>query len=108
MSNEVNRLTVRDLEELEKKSQIDLEMSKEELERKQIENDKLKSEWKSCCFTCNADAIKYIVQMGFLGGVVLFSLIQLFLGAEPQVLWVSLLSSALGIAVPSPTWKNNH
>lgn len=79
--------------------------SQVEEERGHIENDKLRNKWNSCCFTCDKDFVKYFVQTGFLAGASVLAIAMLLLGSEPQSLWISVLSSSVGLVIPSPIFK---
>ena len=99
--NDVNRLSIRDLENLEKKSEVDLEMSREEVEQKKIENEKRRETWESCCLRVNKSMFQYITQMGLLSAVIAFCCFMLGTDSQPKELWVSILSTCIGLAIPT-------
>lgn len=99
--NNVHQLTVKELENLEKKSQIELELGHTVVERKHIENEELKDTWQSCCLRVNKNMLQYLTQTAVLTGVVAFSCVMLAYSSEPRDLWVSLLSTSIGLIIPT-------
>lgn len=83
-------------------SNIELEAARHrmELEDKKLEIEK--DTWKSCCLVVSKPMISYLTQATVLGGVIIFSCIQLMNEAEPQSLYVGLLSTCIGLLIPSP------
>lgn len=62
------------------------------------------NEWKSCCFKINKHAMIYLIQVGILGGLIIFSASMLVIDdrCESQRNYASLLMICLGTMVPSP------
>jgi hypothetical protein len=73
-----------------------------EEERGHIENEQLKEQWNSCCSKTNKHFLKYMVQITMGASVMIFSMTQIFLGAENPEIYFSLLSGTLGGFMPNP------
>lgn len=63
-------------------------------------------EWKSCCFRLQPQAATFAVQVTFSGFLIFFSAYMIILttkqNAPPDALWVSLLTTTVGVWLPSP------
>ena len=61
-------------------------------------------EWKSCCLRVDKTMVKYIIQVGILGGLITFSACMLVVDrtCESQRNYSSLLMVCLGCFLPSP------
>jgi len=61
-------------------------------------------EWKSCCLRVDKNAMKYFIQVGILGGLIIFSACMLVVDktCESQRNYSSLLMISLGTLIPSP------
>ena len=61
-------------------------------------------EWQSCCLKVDKNMVKYISQVGILGGLIIFSATMLVVdkGCESQRNFSSLLMICLGTLIPSP------
>lgn len=59
--------------------------------------------WRLCCSVLHKAEVVFFVQIIFLFTIMLFSMIQIINKAESQEIYFSLLSSCIGIIVPSPT-----
>ena len=59
--------------------------------------------WRLCCSVLHKAEVVFFVQIIFLFTIMLFSMIQIIHKAESQEIYFSLLSSCIGIIVPSPT-----
>ena len=61
-------------------------------------------EWKSCCLKVDKNMVKYIVQVGILSGLILFSASMLVIEKDcnSQRNYSSLLMISLGTLIPSP------
>lgn len=59
--------------------------------------------WRSCCFTIDRRVLMYFTQISIIGICIIFSIVQLILGAEPSNFYVCLLSSSVGYLLPSPS-----
>ena len=61
-------------------------------------------EWKSCCLKVDKNAMKYFIQVGILGGLIVFSASMLVVdkACESQRNYASLLMVCLGCFLPSP------
>jgi hypothetical protein len=79
-------------------SGLNIEMSKKE------PNAQIQREWKSCCFSINASATKYFVQVGVLAGLIIYSAVMMVImpDCNSQRNYSSLLLFCLGILAPSP------
>jgi hypothetical protein len=62
------------------------------------------NQWKSCCFTINPVATKYIVQVGILSSLIIYSAVMLVVNqdCQSQRNYGSLLMVCLGCFIPSP------
>ena len=61
-------------------------------------------EWRSCCLKVDKNMVKYIVQVGILSGLILFSASMLVIEKDcnSQRNYSSLLMISLGTLIPSP------
>jgi len=61
-------------------------------------------EWRSCCLRVDKNAMKYFIQVGILGGLIIFSACMLVVDktCESQRNYSSLLMISLGTLIPSP------
>ena len=61
-------------------------------------------EWKSCCLKVDKNAMKYFIQVGILGGLIIFSAVMLVVDKDcaSQRNYSSLLMISLGTLIPSP------
>ena len=61
-------------------------------------------EWKSCCLKADKNMVKYISQVGILGGLIIFSATMLVIDKDcnSQRNYSSLLMICLGTLIPSP------
>lgn len=63
-------------------------------------------EWRSCCFRLQPQAATFAVQVTFSGFLIVFSAYMLILtgrqNTPPDALWVSLLTTTVGVWLPSP------
>jgi hypothetical protein len=99
-NNNVSSLTVSQHDD-DKRSELDLENAQADVERKKLENKKYEDSWTSCCFTINRPFFQYIIQSSLLIGVTTFSCVMLATNQEPSSLYVSLLSSSIGLLIPT-------
>ncbi len=62
------------------------------------------TEWKSCCLSVDKSMVKYVIQVGILGGLIIFSAVMLVVekSCESQRNFSSLLMVSLGILIPTP------
>jgi hypothetical protein len=58
--------------------------------------------WRSCCFSSSPAAATFIVQVLFSGFLILFSAWKLAQTNTADPLWVSLLTTTIGVWLPSP------
>jgi hypothetical protein len=70
----------------------------------QTEETNVNEEWKSCCLKVDKNALKYFVQVGILGGLIIFSSTMLVVekGCDSQRNYASLLMVCLGVFLPQP------
>ena len=71
-------------------------------ERRYIENEKFREQWKCCSGTSNKHAIKYAVQVTLGAAVVVFSMIQIIRGVENQEIYFSMVSGTIATFLPAP------
>ena len=79
---------------------MDLPKEQRDLERQST----MGKTWKSCCITADKQGIKYFVQVGILGTLILTSLTMLIYDKDcnSQRNWAGLLMVAVGVFLPSP------
>ena len=58
--------------------------------------------WKCCCGEFTNEHVKYIVQIGFGGTVMLFSMVQIIRNEGDTTVYYSMLSGTMGLFLPSP------
>jgi len=63
-----------------------------------------KNEWISCCLRVDKNAVKYVVQVSILSGLIVFSatMLVVYPQCESQRHYSSLLLFCLGILSPTP------
>lgn len=71
-------------------------------ERQKIKNEHYRNEWTGCCSKTDRNFLKYITQISMGGVVMIFCMVQIFLGAESAEIYFSLLSGTLGLFLPHP------
>ena len=77
------------------------------IEKREIQNQKLKNEWKMCGSGTNRHLLKYIVQMSISLLVLVFSLTRLsYENEEDKEIYISLVSFILGVIFPHPQIKD--
>jgi hypothetical protein len=76
-------------------------------EKKRIENQHLKDEWRGCCSKHDKHFIKYMAQILMGSSVMIFAMAHIAVGAKNQEIYFSLLSGTLGIFLPHPQIKVN-
>ena len=59
--------------------------------------------WRLCCSVLHKAEVVFFVQIIFLFTIMIFSMIQIINKANSPEIYFSLLSSCIGIIVPSPT-----
>lgn len=61
-------------------------------------------EWRSCCLKVDKNALKYFIQVGILGGLIIFSATMLVIDKDcnSQRNYSGLLMVCLGCFLPSP------
>lgn len=104
MSNNVQHLQVDRLQEVHvvherELSNLELEQAHQKM---QLEKQEAENHLTSCCFRMDRRVLSYMTQAICLAGIMIFSCIQLANEAEPQSLYVSLLSTSIGLLIPSP------
>jgi hypothetical protein len=77
------------------------------LERKKIENDKLRDEWVGCCSRTDKHLIKFIAQVAMGSCVIIFGMIQIIRDVENKNVYFSMISGTLGIFLPRPAIGND-
>ena len=59
--------------------------------------------WGFCCSAVHKGEIMYFIQVIFLFSLSVFAMVQIVKKAPSQEIYFSLLSSCIGITVPSPS-----
>jgi hypothetical protein len=75
-------------------------------EKKRIQNEQLRDEWRGCCSRTNKHYLKYLVQIAMGSFVILFSMIQIILDAPHKEIYFSMISGTLGSFLPHPQVRN--
>ena len=86
--------------------------SKLDIEKNHIEKNNIvtqydnqnKDSWRSCCFTVNVRALKYIIQVSILSMLIIYSSVMLVVNqdCQSQTNYSSLLMICLGCFMPQP------
>lgn len=66
-------------------------------------NDDPEQNWKMCCSVLHKAEVVFFVQIIFLFTIMIFSMVQIINKVDNQEIYFSLLSSCIGIIIPSPT-----
>jgi len=66
-------------------------------------NDDPEENWKMCCSVLHKAEVVFFVQVIFLFTIMIFSMIQIIKKADSSEIYFSLLSSCIGIIIPSPS-----
>jgi hypothetical protein len=66
-------------------------------------NDDPEQNWKMCCSVLHKAEVVFFVQIVFLFTIMIFSMVQIINKVGNQEIYFSLLSSCIGIIIPSPT-----
>ena len=69
-----------------------------------IQDENKTEEWKSCCLRVDKNMVKYVIQVGILGGLIIFSASMLVVDKDcnSQRNYSSLLMICLGVFLPQP------
>ena len=76
---------------------------KTELKLQEKEDNKLRS----CCYDLDKTAVQYFTTIGIVSGIMVFAIYKLLMNndAQPQTIYMSLLSSLTGLILPSPVFR---
>ena len=85
-----------------------MEIEDPNLERRRIENEKLRDEWTGCCSKTNKNYLKYMTQIAMGASVMVFSMVQIAIGADNPEIYFSLLSGTLAVFMPTPHLNAEH
>jgi len=66
-------------------------------------NDNAEENWQMCCSVLHKAEVVFFVQIIFLFTIMIFSMVQIISKVDNQEIYFSLLSSCIGIIIPSPT-----
>ena len=66
-------------------------------------NEDPEENWRMCCSVLHKAEVVFFVQIIFLFTIMIFSMVQIINKVENQEIYFSLLSSCIGIIIPSPT-----
>ena len=66
-------------------------------------NDDPVEQWPLCCSTLHKSEIVFFVQVIFLFTIMIFSMVQIINKSQSPEIYFSLLSSCIGIIIPSPS-----
>ena len=73
----------------------------------EVENKLIDNNMRSCCYDLDKSAVQYFTQVGVIVGIMSFCVYKLSTNetAEQQTIYMSLLSSLVGLVLPSPIFK---
>jgi hypothetical protein len=76
--------------------------------RMDIEDEKYRNTWTSCCVTLDRRAVQYFTQIAIIGGSMCFSISQLYRNqsCENQQAYLGLLTLLIGLLMPAPKFNN--
>jgi hypothetical protein len=63
--------------------------------------------WGLCCSSVYKSEVVFMIQIMFLFTILIFSIVQITMRAENLEIYFSLISSIIGILVPSPKMSKN-
>ena len=66
-------------------------------------NEDPEENWRMCCSVLHKAEVVFFVQIIFLFTIMIFSMVQIINKVDNQDIYFSLLSSCIGIIIPSPT-----
>lgn len=66
------------------------------------DKDQRADSWRCCCGEFTNEHVKYMVQIGFGGAVMLFSMVQIIRNEGDTTVYYSMLSGTMGLFLPSP------
>jgi len=66
-------------------------------------NENTEENWQMCCSVLHKAEVVFFVQIIFLFTIMIFSMVQIISKVDNQEIYFSLLSSCIGIIIPSPT-----
>ena len=66
-------------------------------------NENAEENWQMCCSVLHKAEVVFFVQIIFLFTIMIFSMVQIINKVDNQEIYFSLLSSCIGIIIPSPT-----
>ena len=64
--------------------------------------------WGLCCSSVYKSEVVFMIQILFLFTILIFSIVQITMRAENLEIYFSLISSIIGILVPSPKMNRNE
>jgi hypothetical protein len=64
--------------------------------------------WGLCCSSVYKSEVVFMIQIMFLFTILIFSIVQITMRAENLEIYFSLISSIIGILVPSPKMSKNE
>ena len=64
--------------------------------------------WGLCCSSVYKSEVVFMIQIMFLFTILIFSIVQITMRAENLEIYFSLISSIVGILVPSPKINKNE
>jgi hypothetical protein len=64
--------------------------------------------WGLCCSSVYKSEVVFMIQIMFLFTILIFSIVQITMRAENLEIYFSLISSIIGILVPSPKMNRNE
>ena len=63
--------------------------------------------WGLCCSSVYKSEVVFMIQIMFLFTILIFSIVQITMRSENLEIYFSLISSIIGILVPSPKMNKN-
>ena len=78
------------------------EVAPAQIDEKKAPVDEPQREWRSCCFKIHPQVLVFMTQVFFSASIIFFSAFKLIDAAQPDPLYVSMLTTTAGVRLPSP------
>ena len=75
--------------------------------RKKVPAGDQQREWRSCCFKLHPQFLVFMIQVFFSAFLIFFSAYKLADAVQPDPLYVSMLTTTVGVWLPSPLHSTN-
>ena len=78
------------------------EVAPTQIDEKKAPADEPQREWRSCCFKLHPQVLVFMTQVFFSAFLIFFSAYKLADTGQPDPLYVSMLTTTVGVWLPSP------